>query len=155
MLVPSIAQWTPSGVVRTATNAPSRERAETTVRPGAAISGLSRPSRVGPPLENHAMSPTASRCALHTVDVAIGQQWRVTNAPTVTARRAVPGVRITYALSNPAAPCAVNPVSVIQRWYGSPDAAAVARTRTVQDPAAGGPLVPQSLTWIQTWWSWF
>ena len=75
----------------------------------------------------------------------------VTNAPTVTARRAVPGVRITYALSKPAAPCAGSCVCVIQRWYGSPDAAVVARTRTVQDPAAGGPLVPQSLTWIQTW----
>src|SRR5690606_35719150 len=150
MLVPSSAQWTPSGAVRNAMNAPSRERADSTARPGAAISGFSRPSRVGPPLESRAMSPTASRSALHTVEVAIGQQWRLTNAPTVTARRAVPGVPIAYALSKPAVPYAASSVAVIQRWYGSPDAAVAGRTRNVHEPAAGGPLPPQSLTWIQT-----
>src|SRR5690606_5935024 len=120
-----------------ARSAPSRDRAETTVRPGAASSGFSRPSRVGPPLEYHMMSPTASRSGLHAVDVAVGQQCRVTNAPTVTARRAVPGFVITYPLSKPAAPYAGTASRggvAIQRWYGSPDAAAVARTRSVQAP---------------------
>ena len=60
MLVPSITMCTPSGSTRLFGIDALADRAEATPSPGAAISGLSTPSRRGPPLEKRARSPIAS-----------------------------------------------------------------------------------------------